>query len=395
MTYPTIPGVDPERCTVANALATAGVVHPDLNLPFTESWVLGLGGGLGSTYMLWEFQARSQITIVLAFGYRANYPKESLTHAVARCGGEIEILETGSRKKAWTNLRESLDQGRVPICTVDPALLPHLQMPPGVDGCYGWVVNATAIDDSAETVAIHDVGTHTRSVPMETLERARSRVGSYKNRLARVVPSRVLPNLGKSIGESIGACCDYLGSASDSFGLRSIRKWARLMTDTKHAKGWPQVFARGRGLFGGLASVYQGIQHDAGGGGALRDLYATFLREAGSLLNRAEFAAAADAYDKCARAWHRVAEASLPAEDFAEARSEFDRRYELIRTGTNDDAAECRALTASMDARATSLNAKFPLDETGRNELLQSIQHALSELYEREVAALSLLQSCR
>ena len=94
MTYPIIPGRDCERTTLVNSLAQAGVENQAFDGPFSEAWVLGLGGGLGSTYILWEFSKGNTATVVLAFGYRANYPNEHLSNAVTRCGAEIEILET-------------------------------------------------------------------------------------------------------------------------------------------------------------------------------------------------------------------------------------------------------------------------------------------------------------
>ena len=77
---------------------------------------------------------------------------------------------------------------------------------------------------------------------------------------------------------------NILGASSTSFALPAIRKWARLMTDVKNKKGWPTVFSGGRGLYGTLRTVYEGIEHIGTGGGGLRGMYADFLDEAASFL---------------------------------------------------------------------------------------------------------------
>lgn len=395
MYYPTVAGVDPERTTLVNALATAGVTNPKTGEPFTEPWVLGLGGGLGSTYILWEFQRHAQVTIVLAFGHRANYPKEHVTNVASRTGASLEILETGSKKKAWAQLLETVDSGSAAICTVDPSYLPHLQMPSGTDGCFGWVVNAIAADPSHESVTIHDISSHSRTVAGEAFEQARARVGSYKHRLIRVARGGEVPDLRESIRGSIAQCCDYLGSSSDSFGLRSIRKWARLMTDTRNKKGWPTVFPDGKGLFGALSSIYRGVQHDASGGSALRDLYAVYLREAGEILGSSAFEAAATAYDRCAGAWRSLADIVLPADLFREARHDLDRRYEIMTHGDDSTDQEAAELTSRIDERMRLLDTDAPVSGEAQAELFSTIQASLTEVYTAEVEALELLEACR
>ena len=73
-----------------------------------------------------------------------------------------------------------------------------------------------------------------------------------------------------------------------------------MTTDTRNAKGWPNVFADGRGIGSLRASIYT----DAAHGAHLRGLYADFLDEAAELLGRDALArrtawrAAADAWDR-------------------------------------------------------------------------------------------------
>ena len=49
-------GLHPETATLANVLANQGVVSGLTGEPLTEAAILGIGGGLGAGYILWEFQ---------------------------------------------------------------------------------------------------------------------------------------------------------------------------------------------------------------------------------------------------------------------------------------------------------------------------------------------------
>jgi hypothetical protein len=392
MAYPIIPGRDCERTTLVNSLAQAGVESQVFGGPFSEAWVLGLGGGLGATYILWEFRNENIATVVLAFGYRANYPKEHLSSAATRCGAKIEILETGSKKVAWSHLQQTIESGRVATCLVDPYHLPHMQIPASSEGCCGWFVNCFRTGDH---VSIHDIGTHDRTLSVQSFVQARASIGSYKNRLVRVSKSFERCDISAGIVAAIGECCDYLGSSSTSFGLQAIRKWARLMTDEKHKKGWSLVFADGSRLFGALSSIYNAIKFDPAGGGGMRDLYAEFLREAGDYLKRSEYAEAANAYHACAKAWDDLAEKALPSDIFGDSREALADRYELITQG--DDRTRSREVRQrdAFDELAGPLNKTFPLGTSRRRELYESIQDALVRVYQKEKHALELLRLCR
>ena len=50
-------GVHPETATIANVLANQGVVSGLTGQPLTEAAILGIGGGLGAGYILWEFKS--------------------------------------------------------------------------------------------------------------------------------------------------------------------------------------------------------------------------------------------------------------------------------------------------------------------------------------------------
>ncbi len=94
------------------------------------------------------------------------------------------------------------------------------------------------------------------------------------------------------------------------------------MTDANAAKGWPRVFADGRGLAGALASVWEGCSPAGMTGGHLRDLTARFLDEAAPVLG-VDLAPAAARWREAGAAWTVAADAALPVDvpEFARLRS--------------------------------------------------------------------------
>lgn len=77
-------GSDPDAAALANVLAHRGVVGPDGPLP--EALLLGIGGGLGAGYILWEFKRQSSTTVTLGFTHAWNYLDRRLAPAVERLG---------------------------------------------------------------------------------------------------------------------------------------------------------------------------------------------------------------------------------------------------------------------------------------------------------------------
>jgi len=60
-------GLHPETATLANVLANQGVVSGLTGGPLTEAAILGIGGGLGAGYILWEFKSHSGPVLILGF----------------------------------------------------------------------------------------------------------------------------------------------------------------------------------------------------------------------------------------------------------------------------------------------------------------------------------------
>ncbi|HEV2870629.1 MAG TPA: BtrH N-terminal domain-containing protein, partial [Actinomycetota bacterium] len=342
-------GVHPDTHAIAGVLANRGLLAPHTGQPLSEAMVLGAGGGLGAGYILWEFKAHNLRSLVLGFRNNWQYPDRWARKACQRLNVPARVLETGSARKAEAELRDAVGQGVPAIAWADQQLLGYRHLPAWLEGHGGPPVTVYGIDDEAGVALVDDRNRAPLTVPLVALAAARARVGSYRHRLLVLdAPAAELDTgaLRRAVREGLAEQVEHLGQRSDSFSLPAFRKWARLLTDPRNAKGWPKVFADRVGLFDACVSVYENLEPTGSGGGNLRGLYAEFLDEAAELLDTPALGEAATAYREAAARWHEVAEVALPAdqEPFAEARRLTDELQRLVERG---DAGRQQAAEAA------------------------------------------------
>ncbi len=370
-------GLHPESAAVANLLAHHGVTG------LSEAMVLGVGGGLGAGYILWEFKAHDSRTLTIGFHHRWNY-LDGTEKTLRRLGAVPVVHTTSGAAAASAALAAALDAGRPAIVVPDRQLVGYWHLPPHLEGHGGHQLLAYARD--GDRVRLDDRNLGPLTVDRGVLDRSRARVGSYRNRTVTV--ERVEPaDLAAAARAGIADCLAHLGGDSASFALPAWRKWARLVVDERNAKGWPRVFADGRGLTGALLSAWEGVEPEGMTGGHLRGLYADFLDEAGPLLGTS-LAAPAAAFRDAGEAWHAFAEAALPADvpayrrlrDLSDALADGVVAGDAGAPGRAAAAAELWALRAEYDA-------KPPVEPD-----FAMLSARLTAVYEAERAALESLR---
>ncbi len=371
-------GVHPDTAAVANVLAHHGVVAGHTGEPLSEAMVLGIGGGLGAGYILWEFESRGGAILVLGFRNRWQYPDRWMKAVLERLAVPAAHLETGGARTAARQLDAALAAGRPALATIDCQTIGYWHLPAEMEGRGGYPVVVYAID--GDVVHVDDRGLAPRTASREVLDAARARVGSYRNRLCVIEPDRdELPVslLRDAVRAGLADAAEHLGSGSDSFGLEAWRKWARMMTGSA-AKAWPRVFASGRGLAGALLSTYEGIQPVGLDGGHLRDVYADFLDEAAALLEEPSLAEGAAAWREAAARWRALADLALPEGRLRELLAEV---HETVVEG-GDAAAPAASLWELRRSEApVDVDALFP----AMGELLEGIYEAERAAYERQL----------
>jgi hypothetical protein len=389
--YTRFGGAHAETAALTNVLAAAGVRAPHTGQPFSEAMIFGIGGGPGAGYILWEFQGNnhSAKVLVLAFQHLWQYPMRFYQGLCDRIGVTISMPETGSRKAAGEMLQAALAQGMGAAAWVDRAHMPYLHLPEMLKGRIGHIVAVCGRD--GEDMLIDDRAAAPFRMGEGELADARGRITSYKNRLLLVegISNCDLPG---AIQAGLRACVEHLSSPSDSFSLPAIRKWGKMMTDTKNSKGWPRLFGDGRGLFSVLRSAFEGTALNEGEGG-LRGLYARFLEEAAGVTGNAGLRSAADQYRGLAQRWEAFVEAVLPdeVEPFAEAKGLLRRRHAAILMG-GEAWRGSQAENEALEAVHARVKQEFPLDEAGVKRLFEGMQGHLMGLYAAETAALEGLR---
>jgi Butirosin biosynthesis protein H, N-terminal/Domain of unknown function (DUF4872) len=385
-------GIHPETATIAGVLANRGLLAPHTGEPLSEAMVLGVGGGVGAGYILWEFQEHTRRVVVLGFRNAWQYPARWAEKTLRRLRVPAAVHETGAARKAEAELLAAVGQGVPAIAWVDEQLIGHRHLPDSLAGHGGYPLTVYGVDEQARVALLDDRNRARLTVPLDTLAAARARIASYRQRLLVLdAPAAELDldGLRGAVAEGLAEQVEHLSQPSDSFSLPAFRKWARLLTDRRNAKAWPRVFADRAGLFDACVSVYDNVEPVGSWGGNLRGLYADFLDEAAGLLGDDRLRPAAAAYRDLAARWHAVAEAALPAdrEPFAEVRRLTDELARLLARG---DAGRPRAAAAAgrLWAARDRWRSEFPADA---DAFLAGLAEAVGAVYEAETAALAAL----
>jgi hypothetical protein len=226
------------------------------------------------------------------------------------------------------------------------------------------------------------------------MSEARNRIPSWKNRMVTITASRSLGHeqMAAAIEAGLDDAAAHLASSSDSFSLPALAKWAR-MVDSEKGKGWRRVFADGQGLWRALRSTYESVADVGIGGGSLRPLYAEFLVDASSQLDRPELVEVGRLYQRAADAWDDVADAALPDgfEPLTRAAELARLRRKAVQRGDEGDLDAAEAAAGLYD-----LTRKFepglPMSEGEIEALFTEMSEAVRAAYEAEVAAHAGLQ---
>ena len=384
--YPLRGGIHPEIASLANVLASRGISDPTTDRPITEALVLGLGGGLGAGYILWEFaeQRGDRRILTIAFRNQWQYPDRWLRKTCDRLGVPVTVSETGGEKRAAQQLKEALDAGLPAVAFVSVADLPYWHLPEEEAGWIGYTIALYGRQDGR--LLVDDRNRRRLTVSEAEMAVARGRIPSYKNRL--LVPDPAVTELTEerlvaSIDIALAEQVEHLASSSDSFSLPAIRKWARMLTDERNPKAWPQVFADGRFLLRALVSTYESVREAGIFGGNLRMLFVEFLSDAARLTGR-DLEAPAHAYRQAGAAWEKFAATCLAAPMVKEVVDLNARRRSAVAKG---DAGWEEAAKAGVRSNRLLQGSYTGLDLNEQVRLFGEMAEALSEVHRAEVAA--------
>jgi hypothetical protein len=384
-------GSDPDAAGLANLLANASVVGPEG--PLSEEVILLVTGGLGAGYILWEFQRDDSRVVTLGFTNSGHYFDRRLSAAVTRLGLRADWSRTSGTVGAAAGLRRELGAEQPVVVWPDRYLIGYWQLPAWLDGHGGHPVIAYA--ERNGRIHVDDRTLAPLTVPGKDVDRARARVGSYRNTMLAVrTRDFAIPGerLRAAVRSGLEDMVSQLGSTSDSFALPAWRKWARMLVASSSAKAWPRVFADGAGLFGALLSVWEGVEPAGMTGGNLRREFGAGLTEAAAVLDEPRLGDEAARWVEIAELWHTLAEAAVPTSVPACARA---RELTAAVTGAvvEGDAGHADRAGAAEElwALRNEYAAEPPLSAEEIAAIFATMGEILGEIYDAEKAGVQRL----
>jgi hypothetical protein len=388
-------GRHPDTAALTRLLAAIGVTDPVTGRPLTEAMALGLAGGIGVAYFVFEYQEEDLTTFYLGGRLNSYVQKLDATQAALdRLGVPAQVRRTTGPATAERQLRAALDQGRPVIVTVDVARLLYRAVP---DWLCGMTPQDVLVELRGAEPVLWDLAPAPIPVSWAELADARAGVRSVKHRLVVAeAPAGPVDLAGAAAAGIADTWAGMLEPPMRNFGAPGLAKWADLLTDTRDPRGWPRLMEAPGRQFQLLTWLYDWVETAGTGGGFFRAMYAEFLEEAAVPLQRPELATLAGDYRELAAAWTALAEAALGAGGdgpLARAATLLARRRRMVEERGGAAAAELAAVQAELDTLAQETGDPQPLDPAARSALLADLRARVLDLAEAEEAAAATLRA--
>lgn len=378
-----------ETGSLTTILASLDVRAPHTGEPYSEAMLMGLGGGIGGGYMVFEMCGGKYVVC----GFRHNWQKYKgeFTEAVcARLDVPVEVREAGGRKQSEAHLVSALDEGRPVWATTAEAALPHRGLPREL--AKGFVYGLVVYGYEGDDFLVDDLCPAEIRLSREEMAFTRSVITANKNRILVFSPPDREPDLRPALRDALRQCVEeMLNPPIRNFGLTAWEKWAGLAVHPKDKKGWPTLLDNSRDLADALRTVY-GCMLKEGGADASRGQYAAFLEEAREILGLAALSGVAEQYRELAAEWQAFAGAVLPDTNpvLKELRECIEGRNRLLRT----EGAAAQLEVERLYARGIELKDQpNAIPEAERKAIYAELETRLTALHRKESAAIHALQA--
>jgi len=270
---------------------TIGTLLYQQGIELSEPMLFGLGEGLG--YIFWNMK-----TMDFPFIGGRIKPDLLTDKLCQNLNLDLKVKETGSVKKAWTNVQTDLDQGKVVGLKLDCYHLEYFNTKIHFAGHY---VAMYGYDDAYAYLVDTDQQGREVKTTLNNLQLARNEKGSMssRNRSYTIHKKGRSVDIGTTIKQAISNNAkDYLNPPITNFGYKGIKRTAT------EIKKWFKNSSNVKHEFQTTATIME----RAGTGGALfRNLYRDFLTESADLLDNEVIKSAADRFKDLAEMWTLVA----------------------------------------------------------------------------------------
>ncbi len=360
--YRQFQGLHWETGAVRNSFDYRGFRAPHTGRPYSEALLMGVSGGAVVGYFTFAYEGYPPHARILT---RNTFdPWDTL---LSRLGVAQNIHQTAKPERAVANLVTALDEGAPAIVWADVWSLPHnaLAHDPGMWAMFPLVVYG--YDESAGVVHMADRARVGLTCTPGELAAARWRVKQDKHRLI-TLEAPDPDKLAAAVSAGIWDCLRLYTEAppkgaKHNFGLAALRHWAELLTKPKARLSWERVFPAGPKMLDGLASAFTDIAIFGKEGGAERHVYADFLDEAATILDRPGLGQAATHFRAAAAAWDALGRTLLPDEvdPLGETRLLLLERHSRFLSEGNAARPRLVAIDARLADIRAGLSADFPL----------------------------------
>ena len=269
--------------------------------PISEDLLLGLGAGLGFVYF--HFKGLSPM-----LGGRANVGRpgeEGMERAAGRrTGVKVDLIRTGSARKAEAGLLALLEAGQPVMLGVDMGYLPYFDLPDGYHfGGHAIAVCGYDPDGKQVLVADRDGVSHPLSLDQLAMARGSKHKPFPPENLWYTFDfaERHAPEPTEVLAAIRQVVVGMLRPPIANIGVKGIRKAAESL------KQWPQTMNEGE-LREACFTAFIFIDYTGGtGGGCFRYMYGRFLAEAAAITGNGRLATAGEELRAVGDRWQEAA----------------------------------------------------------------------------------------
>jgi len=382
------PGIHPLTAALTRILRLKGIHNPLTNEPYSEAFLLGMGGGLGAGYILFSLKHLPHPMLLLGFRNQWNNPKAFLGRLTSRLQFNAQFNEFKEKLEAQEALQTSLKMGSPAIVWVDKASLPYHILPENMQGYISHQVAVHARDGRLWRLYLDDCSSRPIEIREKTFTKARA--GLIQDNFLMMTFIGAQENsqrqLRKAIIKSIESCSLQLTHPARTIGISSLETWADDLTTPLSQHGWPNIFSDPKILFPVLRTIYETIKLDGTEGFALRRMYSDFLHEAAEYLNNPTLNATAGQYLQLSSHWANLAEIALPSSvpAFDQVKNLLNKIYNAYR---ESNMKAVKTSHNQLNKQISKLQSEFPLDKFNRKKLFQRLSTQVKLIAELEMNA--------
>jgi len=269
-----------------------GSLLKQIGIELSEPMLFGIGEGLG--FIFWNMK-------IMDFPFIGGRVKpDALTENICRnLNLKLEVTETSSVKKAWTNATKHLKNGKAVGLKLDCYHLDyftnkfhfagHYTAMYGYDTKFAYLVDTDQQGGKVKTT-------------LKSLELARNekRPMSSRNRTYIISKNGTSFELEKVIKKAIyNNAIEFLNPPIKNISYKGILK------ASSEIKKW---FATSKDIKGDFQTTAMLMEKAGTGGSLFRNLYRDFLKESAEILNSKEIAECYREYSEIANFWKKVSE---------------------------------------------------------------------------------------